>query len=979
MKVPVILAAGLILAGSAAVASAQVQTGSILVRAVDEQAAVLPGVTVTITSPVIVVGQMTGSTDETGACRFPSLMPGVYTVKLELQGFQTLVRERIIVSVGQTTSLDLSLRVGGVTEAITVTGDSPVVDTTSSTVAVNLDAKLIETTPSGRDIWSIIEYKVPGLVMASPDVGGNQGGLQRAITSRGTGNAQNTQMLNGVNVGDPAAIGFAGYYYDPSSFEEIQVSSGAQDITVPSGGVFINMVTKSGTNRLAGSALFTFQGDKTQWDNIDDELKNAGLRPNAAAVDRITNANFNIGGPLLENKLFYFAAVNDQRTHVNVVGFPAVPGFSGDDIIERTDITSIFARPTFQLNSAHRFDGTVSRQLYDKPNRGANNTNTPESTFHERDILAVYQGLWNWVISSNMFVDTRLSYNSIDFPLQLKTDQQTLADISITPNIRTRAAAQEQRMIRERLQVSSNWQYYIPELFGGRHEIRAGIDNAYTPDSVEIIRNGDVLLTYRSQPSGANPAGPVQVTLTNTPLFQKRAVQNTAVYAQDAFSFRRLTLVGGFRWERVEGWLPAQSSAPSQWFPEGMQIPVRIAGVNTIYTVTRSFPEVREIPLWHNAGPRVNAIVDLDGKGQTALKFSAARYYDQIGTGTPGGLNPNGTISQVYTWVDRNGDLIFQPGEQGTLVSTTVPATLETLRSQRDPNIRRPYRNEWTIGIDRQLVEGLRASVTWIQRREHDPITNVDIGVPFDYYFEVQRPDIGPDGLSGTADDGLITVYNMNLPVLTSVLQQKNDDRVAQRYKGLELTAVKRYSKGWTLVGGYTWSRTDVDAVSVTNPNNALVNARGKAGIDRAHNIKLTGSYLLPWDIQFGGNFRLLSGEPITRTVNVTALNQNPTGNTTVNAEPRGSTPLPWLFTLDLRFGKILRMGGQTFEADLDIYNVTNENTVYAVRTGSGRISVRQAGDPTGALLNIPQWLSPTNVLGPRIIRFNVTYRFGQQ
>ena len=167
---------------------------------------------------------------------------------------------------------------------------------------MHLDAKLLETTPSGRDIWSIVEYKVPGVVMGSPDVGGNQGGLQRSLESRGTANSQNTQMLNGVNVGDPAAIGFAGYYYDPSSFADIQVSSGAQDITVPSSGVFINMVTKGGSNRFEGTALYTYQGDGTQWDNIDEDLQSVGIRPNANAVDRITNLNLSAGGPILRNR-----------------------------------------------------------------------------------------------------------------------------------------------------------------------------------------------------------------------------------------------------------------------------------------------------------------------------------------------------------------------------------------------------------------------------------------------------------------------------------------------------------------------------------------------------------------------------------------------------------------------------------------------------------------------------------------------------
>lgn len=971
---PVALLAALVAGGSTV--HAQVQTGSIFIRVLDEQGAVLPGATIVISSPVIIAGEMVGTTDSTGAYRFPSLLPGVYSVRVELQGFRTIVREGIVVSVGQTTPLDLVMSIGGLTETVTVTGDSPVVDTKSASVSVNLDARLLETTPSGRDIWSIVEYKVPGLVMSAPDVGGNQGGLQRAITARGTANSQNTQMLNGVNVGDPAAIGFAGYYYDPSSFEDIQVSTGAQDITVPTGGVFINMVTKSGTNRFSTSTLFTYQGDNTQSDNIDEDLKNFGLRPRAAAVDRITNFNVNAGGPLVRNRAFYFAALNDQRTHVNVVGFPAVGSFSAKDIIERTDITSIFARPTVQLGVNHRFDATASRQVYDKPNRGASNTNTPESTWHEHDILAVYQGLWNWVISSNAFVDTRVSYNSIDFPLQLKTTQQTLADISFSPAIRTRANTQQQVMFRERLQVSSNWQYYVPEWLGGRHEIHAGVDNAYTPDSVEITRNDDVQLTYRSQPSGSSPAGPAQVIFSNTPLQQKRAVMNTALYVQDSYSRGPLTVIAGLRWERVEGWLPAQSSPVSRWFPEGMQIPVRILGQNAVYTIRRSFDEIRNAPLWHHAGPRFSAIYDLGGRGQTALKFSAARYYDQIGTGTPGSINPNGLVTQTYGWNDANGDLIFQPGEQTGTPTTALPgfATLEFL-GRTSLEVERPYRNEITAGVDHELAPNLRVSATWIQRREHDPLTNIEIGIPFDYYDPVERPDPGRDGVAGTGDDRTIVVYNMRLPALPSVQILGNDDRVAQRYKGLELTATKRYSDNWTMIVGYTWSRTEVETTSVTSPND-FVNAKGRAGIDRAHNFKLTGSYLLPWDVLVGGNLRILSGEPITRVVGIPGLNQNPNGNTNVLAEPRGSDTLPALFTLDLRAGRIFRVGAHQFEVDVDVYNLTNENTVYAVRTNTGITTARYAGDPGGAIVRFPQYKSPTNVLGPRIARFNVSYKF---
>src|SRR5687767_4868786 len=288
----------LILCLTAAAADAQVQTGSLRVRAIDEQGAIVPGATVTITSPVM-PRAMVGTTDADGVYQLPGLSIGIYTARVALQGFQTVIREDILVRQGQTATIDVALKVSTLTEAVTVTGDTPVVDTKSANVNVSLDKNLLENTPGGKDIWNILEYKVPGLIFEVPDVGGNQAGLQRAFTARGTPNSQNTQLLNGVNVGDPAAIGFSMNYYDPSSFDNILVSSGAQDISVGTSGVVINMVTKSGTNVWSGLALQTFQGEKTQADNIDDSLKQAGFRPNANAVDYITNTNVQAGGPVV--------------------------------------------------------------------------------------------------------------------------------------------------------------------------------------------------------------------------------------------------------------------------------------------------------------------------------------------------------------------------------------------------------------------------------------------------------------------------------------------------------------------------------------------------------------------------------------------------------------------------------------------------------------------------------------------------------
>ncbi|PYR60225.1 MAG: hypothetical protein DMF91_12750 [Acidobacteria bacterium] len=413
---------------------AQVQTGSILVKATDEQGAVVPGATVAISSPIL-PQELIGNTDSSGVYRIPGLTAGTYTVKTSLAGFQTVIRENVTVNQGQTVSLEIPMKVSTLAETVTVKGESPVVDTKTVGANTNIDKNLLDATPGGKDIWNMLEYKAPGIVVESPDVGGNQGGLQRSMAARGTPNGQNTQLLNGVNVNDPAAQGFAMSYYIPTVFENVEVSTGAQDISVGTGGILINMVTKSGTNRFSGQALQTYQGKNTQADNIDDPLKQAGIRPNANATDLITNTNFQAGGPLIKSKLFYFGSGNYQATHVSVVGFPAVVPYTfvptplaNTSDQDTTDILAGEGKVTYQLNGANRFEGYLSRQRYDKPNRGANNTTTQESDSKELDTFLIAQLAYNRVVNDRMFVDSKISYNNTHFPLFQKTDLQPLTD-----------------------------------------------------------------------------------------------------------------------------------------------------------------------------------------------------------------------------------------------------------------------------------------------------------------------------------------------------------------------------------------------------------------------------------------------------------------------------------------------------------------------------------------------------------------------
>jgi hypothetical protein len=160
-----------------------VQTGSLLVKALDQQGALMPGATVTITSPVL-PRAIEGVTDAGGVFQVPGLSPSTYMVKVTLQGFQSYIREDVVLRQGQTINIDAAMKVGTLSEAVTVRGESPVVDTRTVGSKTNIDSVLLETTPGGKDIWNILEYKAPGVVVDTPDVGGNQGGLQRAMSAR---------------------------------------------------------------------------------------------------------------------------------------------------------------------------------------------------------------------------------------------------------------------------------------------------------------------------------------------------------------------------------------------------------------------------------------------------------------------------------------------------------------------------------------------------------------------------------------------------------------------------------------------------------------------------------------------------------------------------------------------------------------------------------------------------------------------------
>ncbi len=920
----------------------------------------MPGVSVTISSPVLVAASMVGVTDGSGVYRFPSLVPGTYSVKLELSGFQTQVRDGIVVLVGQTVPIEVALSVASLAETVTVSGVSPTVDTTSANVAVNLSDELIQGTPGGRDIWALVEAKVPGLVMSRPDVGGTSGGLQGTFSARGTSSAQNTSFLNGVNVGDPAAIGAAGFYYDFDAFDDIQVSTGAHDITVPTSGVFLNMITKTGGNRWNGSTTVTWTGESVQGRNdTDPTLQRYGFRPNGNTSDFVSDINIAAGGPLVANRVRFFGSFRDWRVHQNV------PVQNAQTVLDQTNITSGLGNLTYQPTQNHRVTGFFSRQRYSKPNRLLNNASVtvPESTVNEQDIFDLGQGLWNAVVGKNFFLDARGGVNKILFPTYFNGgNNQSIVD-NATGIIYGNNATEVIRD-RERYQANATGQFYLEEALGGRHEFKFGFDYSHARTRNETHRVDDVALTYTSAGGGFAPQN---VTLFATPQNDATALNVLALFAQDSFSISRLTLNAGVRFEQLEGYLPAQSSPASRFAS---------AGIGGFDAQPRSYDEQRDIVKWNSAGPRVSGVFDASGDGRTAVKASAGRYYYVLSTGGGGvsNVNRNANYSEQYAWSDLNGDRTFQIGEQtGTPVVNAVVVNNQILTSI-DPEFRRPYTDEFSGGIDRELMANVKVSAVLTYRREKNLQASLNPDSP--YATELTAAvDPGLDGVVGTGDDASYGFYARLSPANRVIIT--NDRNITQSYRGLELTLTKRLSDRWQMLAGYTRSKNRVEGVSVDTSPNFLINADGNitgaANADRPNQFKLTGMYLIPFhDIILSGNFSAQQGPPVTRQISRAvgfATNQ------IINLEPLGSTRLDTLTKVDVRVGKLFRLGGtRSVEATVDFDNLTNAATVWQVRN---RTEAAAFTDPTtGVRQTLPQFLSPSAILGPRTIVFRGAFKF---
>ncbi|HYM23864.1 MAG TPA: carboxypeptidase regulatory-like domain-containing protein, partial [Vicinamibacterales bacterium] len=399
----------------AASAFAQILGGTISGGIKDEQGGVLPGVTVTVQGTD---ATQTYVTDAAGEFRFLNLAPGPYTVTAALQGFTTLKRENVIVEVGKTVDLPMMLKVAAVSETITVSGASPVVDTKATGTATNFTTDELTKIPTSRDPFALMR-SVPGVLVDRVNIGGNETGQQSNFASKGTRPQDAVWTMDGVNITDMAATGASPSYYNYDNFEEIQVSTAGQDIKQPTGGMGLNLVVKRGTNAFHGGFRGYFDSDSLESSNVPDELAATGVTYAKSDHNKqISDYGYDIGGPVWKDHAWFYNSYSLQDVKL----VRRAGALIDETKLKNPDVKINWQATKKDMVSFLYFDGF---KIKDGRSPGVAGIlfDAPTATYHQDNAYtdSPLHGLWkiadDRVLMPNMFLSAKYAYFNTGFIL----------------------------------------------------------------------------------------------------------------------------------------------------------------------------------------------------------------------------------------------------------------------------------------------------------------------------------------------------------------------------------------------------------------------------------------------------------------------------------------------------------------------------------------------------------------------------------
>jgi hypothetical protein len=977
-----------------AVLCAQGSGNSVIAGTVrDSSGGVLPGATVEVASPVLIEKTRTAVTDDQGQYRIVELRPGTYTVSFTLAGFGTVTHEGIELPANFTAAVNGELKVGGIEESVTVSGQTPLVDVQDATQQKTLSNEVINSVPNAKAIIGFAAL-VPAVVLppTGQDVGGSKGQISIRMSIHGGKQQDQKLLLDGMRYNAVGTDGTArGYTVNPASSQEVVLDvAGGGSAEFSTGGVQVNVVPKDGGNRFSADVFANYGSSKFQGDNLTAELQAQGLKT-VNKIDQIYDLNGGFGGPILRDKLWFYTAHRKSSTKAGVANLYAETNvndwaFTPDlsrPVFTLETLQSNNIRLTWQAARKQKFTFFYDRQDY-QPTGGVGFSLTSSIALEAAPTLHYFpnsltQATWSYATSNRLFFEAGVSYTLFEPSSVWTVPRDLISVLDTAVNLRYRSPGSFTYIFASPTNGRLSASYVT-----GSHNFKAGT----------FFNVGSyVTNTLRTPPVSYNffNGTPVQLTEYAAPIMTRETMRpELALYVQDQWTSKRLTLKGGLRFEYLRAYVPASQQ------PAGLFLPAR------------NFGGVDCVPCWTDLDPRFGAAYDLFGNGRTAVKASVGRYVESRTTGIASLANPvNASVNQVNrVWNDnsfplgdpRNGNFVpdcnllnpLANGECGPISNLNFGQT--NIVTHYDPAEvngwgKRGYNWQTSALIDHQFGSSVAASAgffrTWYGN--FTVTDNLDT-TPSDYSpFCINAPVNAQ--LPGGGGNQICGQYDVNRSLFAKVnnliTRASNFGKFTEVYKGVDLNATWRSGNGRMLSGGVTIGNSNSTGGSLTSSHTNrcfVVNSPGElyqcdVAPPYRPQFKSFGVYPLPWDARVSANYQNLPGTPITATYQATNAEIAPSLGRNLSACPmptgvcNAQVPIELIapFSLfekrinqvDFRLSKIFRIGHARLEGLVDVYNALNASSILSENTAYGT-----------------RWLQPTEITNARLVKFGVQLQF---
>jgi hypothetical protein len=875
----------------AQMAGAQLLTGALIGTVQDAQAEVLRDASVRLSSPALIGGPQTMTTNDRGQLRFPALPPGTYALTVEAPGFSTYHEEGIRIGAGATIERTARLNIAGLEESLVVEGAGSRIEARGSGFETRFGPEDVKTIPVRR--FSMFDF-----IRAAPGVSATSPGSMTAnsISAFGSGTNENMFLIDGTNFTCPCG-GEARSEPGVDFIEEVQVQG--VGVSAEFGGVqgaVINVVTRQGSDHFLGDA--SYYGQTAALTSQPQKLAYPGGAQDSG-YERVLYRDIttNLGGPAIRDVLWFFAGYQHVRDYDSQPGTdPAYPRtYEQDKIFVKLNWR---LAPGLQLVQSFHDEFWVNPELptFVKPFEATQHRHAtvPAVTFGHLTYTSSPTTVWDVNVG-------RFRYSRRDDPSSgsLTTPGRFDRLTGVSSDAPQLIGGLELR----RTNAKATLNHYSAGFLGADHQLRIGgqLDkgehrlSTIIPTGVRYVDNGG--RPFQSVSADPSTAG--------------GAFTNVAGFVSDAATVGRLTLNAGVRFDHTR----AYSQDIHLLDTGGHETDVVVRGLGTLYT-------------WNVWSPRLGITLKLTGDGRTILRGSYGRFNQGVLTGELGPFHPATTATTTAA---------FDPATGGY---TTIVSVVDAKTNLRlDPGMRPPRTDEYSIGVDREVGRGFSVAAAYIRKTGANFIGWTDVGGE---YREETRSLAGYDVpvhvlVNSTADRRFLLT---------------NPAGYALDYDGLVIAAEKRRSRGWHAFASYTFSRASgLQASSALAPGasqvstiaapayltfgqdpNSLTNARGLLLNDRPHMLRVMGSVDVPrTGLVVAANVQHVSGKPWAAAANVSL----PQGDQRVLLEAReGASRLSAQTLVDVRVSRMISLGGsKRVELLVDVLNLLDDTAEEALAT----------------------------------------------